>query len=130
VKPFAVSQTFAGGLADLEHLHTWLQSIGAEQSLDPTILLRIRQALAEAFSNAAEHAHQGRVGEPIWIQVSAAEPDGCIRIDVTDSGPGFQIPPPAVPSSEAERGRGFTILRALTDRMEYKENTLSLWLRD
>lgn len=131
MKPFDLTREFTRGLADLDALHAWLDRLGsAEPFLDPLTLSRVRLALAEAFSNAALHAHRNEAGRAVRIRVSST--DGrLIRLDVTDQGPGFDLPPllDSPPNDHAERGRGLRILHQLAERIAYTSNTLSIWLR-
>lgn len=131
MKPFDLSMTFTGGLDDLGHMHEWLDTlVNAACEIDASTLLKIRQILAEAFSNAVLHAHGGISERPIGIRiVYQPQHDSLLRLDITDTGSGFSLPPPHVPDEHAERGRGFLILRALAERMDYQSNTLTLWLR-
>lgn len=131
MKPFDLRMTFTGGLDDLGRMHDWLDSLTNEAcDIDDSTLLKIRQILAEAFSNAVLHAHSGVSELPVEIRlVYQPSLDPLLRLEITDAGAGFHIPPPRVPDEHAERGRGFLILRALAERMEYQSNTLTLWLR-
>ena len=131
MKAFDFSAVFDGGLDDFERLHTWLDTLQHEETgLDEKAHSRIRLALAEAFSNAVRHAHGGAAGLPVRIRISFTPgPGALVRLDVTDSGPGFKLQPTEKPSDDAERGRGLMILHALSERVEYQGNTLSLWLK-
>jgi anti-sigma regulatory factor (Ser/Thr protein kinase) len=131
MKSFDLSMTFAGGLDDLGRMHDWLDSLsGVEYAVDAPTLLKIRQILAEAFSNAVLHAHRGDPNSPVGIRIDyQPQIDPLVRLEIIDSGSGFCIPPPSVPDEHAERGRGFLILRALAERIDYHSNTLSVWLR-
>jgi anti-sigma regulatory factor (Ser/Thr protein kinase) len=131
MKALDVSAAFDGGLDDLERLHAWLDTLAGEAAgLNERTLSRIRLALAEGFTNAVLHAHGGAAGRSVGVRISREPGPGApTRLDVKDSGPGFVLPPPAPPAEHAECGRGLLILRALADRVEYRDNTLSLWLR-
>lgn len=131
MKPFDLSMTFTGGLDDLRRMHDWLDTLAStEFAIDASTLLKIRQILAEAFSNAVLHAHGGIAELPVGIRI-AYQPtlDPLLRMEITDTGSGFSIPQPRQPDEHAERGRGFLILRALAERIEYQSNTLTVWLR-
>lgn len=131
MKSFEICRTFTGGLDDLGLLHDWLDTLAGEEFVvNATTLLRIRQILAEGFSNAVQHAHRGELGRPVVVYiVYQPQIDPFLRLEVKDTGTGFELPPPREPHEHAERGRGFLILRALAERVEYRDNTLRVWLR-
>ena len=131
MKAFDFSAVFDGGLDDFERLHAWLDALQQEATgLDEKAHARIRLALAEAFSNAVRHAHGGAAGLPVSIRISFTPgPGALVRLEVTDSGPGFKLEPTEKPHDDAERGRGLMILNALSERVEYQANTLSIWLK-
>ncbi len=124
------SRSFPGGLDDLVALHAWLDGLQRDgASLEEKTFSRIRLALAEAFSNAVLHAHNGKPGLPVVVRIrllDGREPR--IRLDVTDRGAGFHVRPPVPAPEHAESGRGLMILHKLAERIEYENNTLSLWL--
>lgn len=131
MKPFDLTRDFARGLADLDVLHAWLDRLGSgEPFLDAPTLSRVRLALAEAFSNAALHAHHNEPGRVVRIRICSTD-GGLIRLDVTDQGPGFTLPvATGAPAGDYdERGRGLRILHQLAERVDYAANTLSVWLR-
>jgi signal transduction histidine kinase len=59
-------------------------------------VLRLTQALGNLVSNAAEHG-----GGEVSVRVSA--PKGCVRVEVSDDGPG--LPAPVASLASAARGR-------------------------
>jgi anti-sigma regulatory factor (Ser/Thr protein kinase) len=82
-------------------------------------------ALAEALSNAAVHGHRGRPHALVLIAVTT-RPDGCAVVDVTDSGPGFDVASVVDPTDPHRLlmpgGRGVFLMRRLVDRLEYNPN--------
>src|ERR1044072_8925467 len=129
MKAFDVARSFPGGLADLEHVHAWLDQLPADAvQRDDEGRSRIRLAVAEAFSNAVLHGHGGKAGPPVDVRISSSG-DELIRVDVSDRGPGFRLQPPPPPNDYAERGRGLGILLNMAERVAYDANTLSIWLR-
>lgn len=78
----------------------------------------IRLALTEACANAVRHA----VGSNAYSVRFTIDADGC-TIDVLDLGPGFDFPTPgpgdAVPDVDTETGRGFMLMRALVDDLQF-----------
>lgn len=62
----------------------------ASAGVDPEVSHEVGVALTEACANAVEHA--GRLtatGQDSGFQVTAIIEDGCLRVEITDSGPGF-----------------------------------------
>ncbi|HTI72444.1 MAG TPA: ATP-binding protein [Candidatus Limnocylindria bacterium] len=128
---FEASVEFGGGLDDCAHLHAWLDSLPwASTDLDAKSVSRIRLALAEAFSNAVLHAHGGQAGLPVRIHLAfTPAPESQVQLDITDCGPGFVLPSSTAPHPDAERGRGLLLLRKVAERIEYLQNTLTIWMR-
>ena len=70
----------------------------ASVGVDPDISHEVGVALTEACANAVEHAvRSAGGGEDSGFQVTATIEDGRLRVEVTDSGPGFC----AVPAGSA-----------------------------
>ncbi len=62
----------------------------ASAGVDPDVSHEVGVALTEACANAVEHAgHVTGTGEDSGFQVTATIEDGCLRVEITDSGPGF-----------------------------------------
>jgi anti-sigma regulatory factor (Ser/Thr protein kinase) len=77
-------------------------------------------AIGEALANAAEHGRREGAG----ISVSATLEAQTLTIEVRDSGPGFpgwNATDFLRPMSDAPRGFGIFIMRALMDKVEYTE---------
>jgi anti-sigma regulatory factor (Ser/Thr protein kinase) len=93
----------------------------APAGLDGDRLTDLAVALSEALSNAAVHGHgldpRRRVG------VSVAVAPGCVVIDVSDSGEGFdahKVSDPTEPERQlAPSGRGVFLMRRLVDEVTY-----------
>ncbi len=91
--------------------------------VDPDISFDLSVALSEACANAVEHGGDGGSGGPSQAYRVTAYLDGerC-RIEVADTGPGFDSPPRppgparAVPA-DAEHGRGLCLIRELADHV-------------
>ncbi|QMU73505.1 ATP-binding protein [Streptacidiphilus sp. P02-A3a] len=68
----------------------------ASVGVDPDISHEVGVALTEACANAVEHAVRATgTGEDSGFQVTATIEDGRLRVEVTDSGPGFCATPAA-----------------------------------
>ena len=95
-------------------------TIGAGLSAEQRDNLAV--ASAEALSNAAVHGN--RLAEHHVVRVLVAvEPRSCAIVEVTDSGPGFdveQLDDPTAPGRLlAPGGRGVFLMRKLVDGVEY-----------
>lgn len=79
----------------------------ASAGVDPDISHEVGVALTEACANAVEHAaHLTDTGEDSGFQVTATIEGGCLRVEITDTGPGFSADPgcasPAPGTTSAE----------------------------
>ncbi|MFC6064889.1 ATP-binding protein [Streptomyces ochraceiscleroticus] len=106
--------------------------------VDPDVCYDLSLALSEACANAVEHGD----GAAEEYRVTAFIDGDTCRIEVTDSGPGFQDrasgPGPhdrsprteptvhrrhAPAPAQAEHGRGLFLIEALTDQVRYRNRT-------
>jgi len=80
--------------------------------VQPTCVQEVEVALSEACTNAVKHAVDGAGYE---VQVGITEED--VRIDVVDAGSGFgqHHVSPDTHDHWAEGGRGFALMKALSD---------------
>ena len=105
----------------------------APAGLDEDRLTDLAVALAEALSNAAVHGHRldpkRRVAIVLLIQ------PGCVVVEVSDSGIGFDahaVRDPTSPERQlAPGGRGIFLMRRLVDEVSYNAsgNTVRLTVR-
>ena len=105
----------------------------APAGLDEDRLTDLAVALAEALSNAAVHGHrldpQRRVAIVLLVQ------PGCVVVEVSDSGVGFDargVSDPTSPERQlAPGGRGIFLMRRLVDEVSYNAsgNTVRLTVR-
>ncbi|MEZ0092816.1 ATP-binding protein [Streptacidiphilus sp. EB129] len=66
----------------------------ASAGVDPEVSHQVGVALTEACANAVEHAVCGGVAAPDGgFQVTATIEGGCLRVEITDTGPGFSAEP-------------------------------------
>ncbi|WP_435057392.1 ATP-binding protein [Streptomyces sp. bgisy060] len=95
--------------------------------VDPDVSYELSVALTEACANAVEHGggegSRGSGGRPSEAYRVTAYLDGeTCRIEVSDSGPGFPgagDEVPAVPSADAEHGRGLRLIEELADHVQF-----------
>ncbi|MFF8381183.1 ATP-binding protein [Streptomyces sp. NPDC015661] len=89
--------------------------------VDPDVSYELSVALTEACANAVEHGGaQGARERGGAYRVTAYLDGETCRIEVADSGPGFPgSAVPAVPSDEAEHGRGLRLIEELADHVQF-----------
>lgn len=83
-------------------------------------------AMVEAVDNAIFHAHKQDVAKEIGIGIEVC--CGRVKMEVKDSGEGFDIEKMQSPDLYDSGGRGLFIIKSLTNKMRYKNNTLRMWL--
>jgi anti-sigma regulatory factor (Ser/Thr protein kinase) len=69
---------------------------------------------SELVTNAV--VHSTLEPEYDWIRVEAGLLPGCVRIEVRDSGPGYELGYSRLPPQEALNGRGLWLMARLADR--------------
>src|SRR5262249_60587705 len=105
----------------------------APAGLDGDRLTDLAVALAEALSNAAVHGH--RLDPRRRVAVAIAVERGCVVVEVSDSGRGFDaggVSDPTHPERQlATGGRGIFLMRRLVDEVAYNPsgNTVRLTVR-
>jgi serine/threonine-protein kinase RsbW len=87
------------------------------------VWLQCKLAIAEAFTNAVRHAHQG-LQEEVTIDLEVGFTETDLEIRIWDSGPEFDLASKiANLSREVDQssggGRGLLILHKICDRLEY-----------
>ncbi|GAA3227345.1 ATP-binding protein [Streptomyces sp. XM83C] len=88
--------------------------------VDPDISYDLSVALTEACANAVEHGGGTTSGSSAAYRVTAYLDGEMCRIEVTDSGPGFDPADacgPRAPYEDAEHGRGLHLIRQLADHV-------------
>ncbi|MGW2522905.1 ATP-binding protein [Streptomyces sp. NPDC001617] len=65
---------------------------------------------AELTANAVQHGHVP--GRDFHLRLTFAEPDGVLRVEVTDTRT-ERLPPPSAPAPSTESGRGLLLVEAL-----------------
>jgi anti-sigma regulatory factor (Ser/Thr protein kinase) len=82
-------------------------------SLTPDRRFALRLLVTEVVSNAVKHGEHGDPDQ--WIGLVVRADGGMLRIQVSDSGPGFR-PHVVRPSDDDTSGRGLLLLDALSER--------------
>jgi serine/threonine-protein kinase RsbW len=87
------------------------------------IWLQCQLALAEGFTNAVRHAHEGKPTEVV-IDLEVALFRGWVEIRIWDSGSPFNLEQklqsmPSQIDCEAEGGRGLKLMQRIADSLTY-----------
>ena len=104
---------------ELDAVHALLaQAAGEHPGLDPTDVMLFETAIIEIANNVVEHGRpEGKVRWKFRIQVREDE----IEANLDDTGQTFAPERgKAMPSEDAESGRGLPIAEALLDQIEFK----------
>jgi anti-sigma regulatory factor (Ser/Thr protein kinase) len=88
------------------------QLAGLKKEIDRDVLDNLRLMVSELVTNSIRHA-----GLPhgTWIELTVQVGSGRIRVEVTDTGPGFD-PQPLTPSMYQTSGWGLFLVDQLSDR--------------
>lgn len=87
-------------------------------AVSPGGIWRASVALVEAVTNAIQHAHPQHPEHPIHIAVRMA--DRVVRMQVSDLGPAYRLPPLKPPTLQQTRGRGLFLIRRLCRRVQLR----------
>ena len=82
--------------------------------IDPDRLDDVELVASELVGNSVRHALRGGPDEAIDLRI-VASPD-TVRLEVADSGPGFEPNDVSRPSDLAQGGRGLFLVAALSER--------------
>lgn len=98
-------------------------------SLPPLDVFQIEVAVVEALNNVIFHAYQNRPEHQVTLIWSLA--NQCLCIEIVDQGQAMvKLPDAHMPEALQENGRGWPIMMAYMDRVEYHSvngvNTLTL----
>ncbi len=107
----------------LAQVLVWFNQL-RQPSIPQSVWLKCELALAEGFTNAVRHAHDGKPLEtPIEIEVTFREQ--AIELRIWDYGSGFDLkkrlddlPEPA--AQETSGGRGLKIIQQTADELSYR----------
>jgi serine/threonine-protein kinase RsbW len=120
--PKKVKIAVSTDLSLLSQVLVWFDQF-KQAALPYAVWLQCQLALAEGFTNAVRHAHQGKPSEtPIEIEVSTRSE--AIEIRIWDQGSGFDLEKslskiPAFVDLLAEGGRGLKIIEKSADVFSY-----------
>ncbi len=91
--------------------------------LEPSIAFDVRLLVSELVTNSVKHA---RVSEDDSIMLEVAIRGEIVRIEVRDSGPGFE-PPVAAPPDDADEGWGLFLVEQLADQWGVDSDRQAVW---
>ncbi len=116
-------------LQAVEWLSLAIRGLCTHVTLTQLNAARIELAVVEAVNNAIIHACEGQAGH--WITVTWEIYPQQLRIGISECGRTMnQLPSGELPDWRAERGRGWAIIKACVDHIEYRtdqgQNTLTL----
>ncbi|HEX8074927.1 MAG TPA: ATP-binding protein [Thermoleophilaceae bacterium] len=96
-----------------------------DQVLDESQAFDVRLLVSELVTNSVQHA---QAGPDDSIQLTLAIRDELIRVEVVDTGPGFE-PPDDSGEVERDRGWGLFFVSQLTDRwgVEERDSSGQVW---
>lgn len=115
-------QQFPTDLNALDQVLSWFDQL-THPPIPTIVWLQCKLAIAEAFTNAARHAHKNLPASvPIEIEVSLLS--HCLEIRIWDFGPPFDLEqklqsPSLLPDTHAGGGRGLAIMQKIADKLTY-----------
>ncbi|MBE9095717.1 anti-sigma regulatory factor [Tychonema sp. LEGE 07203] len=111
------------GLSALERVLSWFGQL-YDPRIPTSVWIRCQLALAEGFTNAVRHAHEGKPPDlPVDIEVAVYSE--CLEIKIWDSGAAFDLEQKIKDMSEkidreAGGGRGLKLMKDIADSISYK----------
>lgn len=110
------------GLSALDQVLSWFAQL-YEQRIPTSVWIRCQLALAEGFTNAVRHAHEGKRPDlPVDIQVAVCTES--VEVKIWDSGAAFDLEQKIKDMSEkidpeAPGGRGLKLMKDIADSLRY-----------
>ncbi|CAA9374258.1 putative anti-sigma regulatory factor, serine/threonine protein kinase [uncultured Microcoleus sp.] len=110
------------GLSALDRVLSWFAQL-YEQRIPTSVWIRCQLALAEGFTNAVRHAHEGLPPDlPVEIEVVVCTES--VEIKIWDSGAAFDLEQKIKYMSqkidtEASGGRGLKLMKDIADSLSY-----------
>ena len=96
-----------------------------DNHLDASVAFDIRLLVSELVTNSVKHA---KVSENDSILLGVKIDGDVVRIEVRDSGPGFD-PPPAAPPDDADEGWGLFLVEQLADEWGVQRDSQCVWFQ-
>ena len=111
------------GLSALDPVLSWFAQL-YEPQVPTSVWIRCQLALAEGFTNAVRHAHEGK--RPDWaVDIEVVLYTASLEIKIWDSGAPFDLEQKIQDMSgkidpEASGGRGLKLMRDIADSLSYR----------
>jgi len=96
-----------------------------DSRLDASIAFDVRLLVSELVTNSVKHAH---VSEDDSIMLDVHVKQEVVRVEVRDSGPGFEQPA-ADPPDDADEGWGLFLVEQLADEWGVDSERRAVWFR-
>lgn len=111
-------------ISEISKLPSFIEAIGEELELPPSLTFNFNLVLEEAISNIIFYAYPNQTGKEISVQ--AATVANSLVFTLTDSGQAFdptQVEDDDITLSAAERpigGLGIFLIKQIMDKLEYR----------
>src|SRR3954471_97282 len=96
-----------------------------DSHLEPSIAFDVRLLVSELVTNSVKHA---QVSEDDSIMLGVKIDGDIVRVEVCDSGPGFE-PPPTAPPNDADEGWGLFLVEQLADEWGVERARQAVWFQ-
>jgi anti-sigma regulatory factor (Ser/Thr protein kinase) len=96
-----------------------------DSQLEPSVAFDVRLLVSELVTNSVKHA---RVSEDDSIMLGVRFTGDLVRIEVSDSGPGFEAPV-ATPPDDADEGWGLFLVEQLADEWGVESDRKTVWFQ-
>lgn len=109
-------------LGDLAQVLSWFDQV-RDFPIPHLVWLECQLILAEGFTNAVRHAHQGRA-EDLTIDIEVTVRADAVELRIWDFGHEFDLQRqldtmPAEVDPDAEGGRGLRLMQRMSDSLQY-----------
>lgn len=113
-----ITLTIASRLEDVSLVGGAVRGLCEAASLPPPDVFQIELAVVEALNNIIYHAYQNRPEHQVSLTWMLA--NGGLRIEISDQGQAMMTRPDGkMPEALQENGRGWPIMMACMDQVEY-----------
>jgi anti-sigma regulatory factor (Ser/Thr protein kinase) len=94
-----------------------------DSRLDASVAFDVRLLVSELVTNSVKHA---QVSEDDSVYLDVRIDDQHVRVEVRDSGPGFD-PPAVAPPDDADEGWGLFLVEQLADEWGVDRDRQAVW---
>jgi anti-sigma regulatory factor (Ser/Thr protein kinase) len=96
-----------------------------DSHVDASIAFDVRLLVSELVTNSVKHA---QVSEDDSVYLDVKIDDRVVRVEVRDSGPGFE-PPKVAPPDDADEGWGLFLVEQLADEWGVERERQAVWFQ-